>query len=161
MKIEDFFEIIPKLPGVRVYQFVDNIDNAKKLLKFAIEEDFELEIVTFNKDLYEKLKDYKSSNVNIRNLSEDKERYNLRAKIYDTIFVNLDIEKIKNLEMFLRKIYRMMKNAANIVIPVNIEKKDKIRDLLEECNFVAINFTPIDEKRVVFIAKKLHGWTKV
>ncbi|WP_281951806.1 hypothetical protein [Nitrosophilus kaiyonis] len=161
MKIEDFFEIVPKLPGVRVFQFVDNSDYAKKLAKFAMEEDFELEIVTFNEDIYEKIKNLKSSNINIRNITEEKERYNLRSKVYDTIFVNLDIERIKNLEMFLRKIYRIMKNAANIVLPVNIEKKDEIRDLLEKCNFVAINFTPINDNKAVFIAKKLHGWTKV
>jgi len=161
MNLKEFYEIIPKLPGVRVYQFSDNFEISKDLAKFAKERDFELEIVTFEEELFEKLIDLKDENVKIRHISEDKERYNLRQAQYDTVFVTLDIKKLNNLEEFLRKIYRMMKNAANIVLPANLSSKEDVRDLLQECNYVAINDTQFDEEKTIFIAKKLHGWEKV
>ena len=161
MNLKDFYEVIPKLPGVRVYQFSDSFESSQDLSDFAKIKDFELEIVTFNDDIFNKLKELKDENIRVRKIDEDKERYNLRQAQYDTVFVNLDIRKLKNLEEFLRKIYRMMKNAANIVLPVKAEDKDMIRDLLGKCNYVAINDTELDKERIVFIAKKLHGWEKV
>lgn len=161
MNLKDFYEVIPKLPGVRVYQFSDSFESSQDLSDFAKIKDFELEIVTFNDDIFNKLKELKDENIRVRKIDEDKERYNLRQAQYDTVFVNLDIRKLKNLEEFLRKIYRMMKNAANIVLPIKAEDKDMIRDLLGKCNYVAINDTELDKERIVFIAKKLHGWEKV
>jgi len=161
MRIEEFFEIVPKLPGVRVYQFTDSFESAKKLAEFAKTRGFELQIVTFEEKVLEKLKSLEEEDIKSRLINENKEKYNLRSIQYDTVFVNLDIDSLNDIEEFLRKIYRMMKNAANIVLPVDIEKRDEIKALLEKCNFVAINDTALDEKRVVFIGKKLHGWSKV
>ena len=161
MDLKDFFDVVPKLPGVRVYQFVDNFEIAKKMADFAKKRDFELQIVTFEEDIYEKIKELKDENIKIRLIDEEKEKYNLRSIIYDTVFVHVDIKKLKNIEEFLKKIYRMMKNAANIVVPAKSEDIEKLRELFGKCNYVAINYTQIDNENVVFIAKKLHGWAKV
>ncbi len=161
MKIEEFFEIIPKLPGVRVYQFSDNYESAKRLADFAKAREFELQIVTFEEKLFEKLKSLEDEDIKVRYITENRDKYNLRSIMYDTVFVNLDIDSLNNIEEFLRKTYRIMKNAANIVLPVDVEKRDEIKTLLERCNYVAVNDTSLEEKRVVFIGKKLHGWSRV
>lgn len=161
MKLEDFFKIIPKLPGVRVFQFTDSFNIAKKLCDFSKSMGFELEIVTFDEELFERLKSLKDEGIKIRKIPENKEKYNLRSIAYDTIFVTLDIKSLSDIEEFLRKSYRIMKNGANIVLEVDKNDKNWIIDLLQKCNYVAINETTLDDSRLLFTAKKLHGWTRV
>ncbi len=154
--MQELFAIIPKLPGVRVYQFSDG-KSSEELSDFCQEQGHYLEIVAFEDEIYEKIKNLPAK---VRRIDEDKERYNLRSQLFDTIFVNYDINKLHNKELFFRKIYRMMKNAADVIVFVDNEQIKELESLLQELNFVAIN--PIFlQDRTVLTAKKMHGWAKV
>ncbi|SMC08744.1 hypothetical protein [Nitratiruptor tergarcus] len=155
--MEELFVIIPKLPGVRVYQFSDAFESSKSLCDFCQEQGHYLEIVALEDAIYEEIKDLPAK---VRRIDEDKERYNLRSMQFDTIFVNYDITKLQDPEQFLRKTYRMMKNAADLLLFLDKAKIEEFTKLLEELNYVAIN--PISySKGSVLSAKKMHGWAKV
>ncbi|GEM_PF-1968378 len=161
MRVEEFYNVIPKLPGVRVFEFTDNLEAARRLLEFALERDFELEIVTFEEELLEPLKEIAGERARVRAIDEGKERYNQRQLQYDTIFVDMDISKLDDFVMFIRKVYRIMKNAGNLVMPVDKRDKERVIESMIEWNYVAINDTELEGDRVLITAKKLHGWEKV
>ena len=80
--------------------------------------------------------------------------------MFDTVFVTYDLARLQDQEDFFRKIYRMMKNAADLVVLVPPDKSEELQNLLQELNYVAIN--PIDlGQKVAVTAKKMHGWAKV
>ncbi len=161
MRVEEFYNVIPKLPGVRVFEFTDNLEAARRLLEFALERDFELEIVTFEEELLEPLKEIAGERARVRAIDEGKERYNQRQLQYDTIFVDMDISKLDDFVMFIRKVYRIMKNAGNLVMPVDKRDKERVIESMIEWNYVAINDTELEGDMVLITAKKLHGWEKV
>ena len=155
--MNELFTIIPKLPGVRVFEFSGDVARSRELAEFCEEEGHYLEIVTFDETLYEELQNLRAK---VRLIPESKERYNQRSMNFDTIFIDLDIDKLENKEQFFRKVYRMMKNAADLVIDMRGKEMESMAQLLEDLNFVAIN--PIETKSSrVLTAKKMHGWTKV
>lgn len=154
--MQELFAIIPKLPGVRVYQFSDG-KSSGELSDFCQEQGHYLEIAALEDEIYEQVRHLPAK---VRRIDEEKERYNLRSQLFDTIFVNYDINKLHNKELFFRKIYRMMKNAADIIIFTDKKQIKELEALLQELNFVAIN--PIFlQDATVLTAKKMHGWTKV
>ena len=155
--MEELFSIIPNLPGVRVFCFGEEAQTPA-LAKYCEERDYYLEIVAFDDATYEALKDLPAK---VRRIDETKERYNLRAMVFDTVFVPIDIEKLGDKEQFFRKIYRMMKNAGDIVILITQEQSDALEAFLQELNYVAINPIELADGRVAMTAKKLHGWAKV
>ena len=155
--MEELFVIIPKLPGVRVFQFSDGRASSQSLSDFCQEQGHYLEIAAFEDGIYEEIADLPAK---VRRLDESKERYNLRSMQFDTIFVNYPLAKLHDSEEFLRKNYRMMKNAADILLFVDQEELGACEELLERTNFVAINPIPYSGG-VVLSAKKMHGWQKV
>ncbi len=155
--MEELFVVIPKLPGVRVFQFSDGLQTSKQLADFCQQQGHYLEIAALDDSVFEEIKEL---DVKVRRLDENKERYNIRSMLFDTIFVNYPLKALKNPEEFLRKNYRMMKNAGDILIFCQQDEVEKLGKLLEDLNFVAVN--PIEQKsRVVMSAKKMHGWAKV
>ncbi len=155
--MKELLVIIPKLPGVRVYEFSGGRTASQLLADFCQAQGHYLEIAALNDALFDELRGIPAK---VRRLEESKERYNQRSMSFDTIFVNYDIARLQNLEEFFRKNYRMMKNAADIIIKTDKERLSSLEDLLQELNFVAIN--PIEYSLgYALTAKKMHGWAKV
>ena len=155
--MKELFEIIPKLPGVRVYHFAKERQDCKELEEFCQEKGHYLEVAALTQELFEELQPCQAK---VRYVPETKERYNQRSQMFDTVFVTYDITKLHDLEQFLRKIYRMMKNAADLILIVDKEQQEALQRLLEEVNYVAIN--PIETgDKVALTAKKMHGWARV
>ncbi len=155
--MRELFSIIPNLPGVRVYLFAKDPNLAKDLSDFCNEKGHYLEVVAFEDEIYEKVKNLSAK---VRRINEEKERYNQRAMHFDTIFIDYNIHELANLEEFFKKVYRMTKNAGDIVFEITPQEEEQKRELLEKCNFVAINSIE-SEGRLYLSAKKLHGWAKV
>jgi len=155
--MREIFKIIPKLPGVRVYNFAGDYERSKELCDFCDQEGHYLEIVALSDPIYEKIKDL---NAKIRRIEENKERYNQRSMNFDTILIDYDIHRLENMEEFFKKVYRMTKNAGDIIFEIKEDEIDQMSALLERCNYVAINPIP-SQGRLYLSAKKLHGWTKV
>ncbi|MRJ02090.1 MAG: methyltransferase domain-containing protein [Epsilonproteobacteria bacterium] len=155
--MRELFTIIPKLPGVRVFQFTDDPEKSRELAEFCEAMGHSLEVVTFDDHTFEALKDLP---VRVRRLQESKERYNQRSMQFDTIFIDYTIEKLQNVEDFFRKVYRMSKNGGDIIFPIAPSREEEMVALLTELNFVAINSIE-SEGRLYLTAKKLHGWARV
>ena len=155
--MKELFDIIPKLPGVRVYLFASGQEEAKELGDFCHEHGHYLEIAALENEIYEKLEGIEAK---IRRIDEHKERYNQRSWLYDTVFVTYDLARLSDQEEFFRKIYRMMKNAADLIVIVEPSESEKLQQRLQELNFVAINPIELGQK-VAVTAKKMHGWTRV
>ncbi len=155
--MRELFGIIPKLPGVRVYHFASDEKTAKELGEFCAKAGHYLEIAALEDEIYKKLEGIEAK---LRRIDEHKERYNQRSWLYDTVFVTYDLAKLSDQEEFFRKIYRMMKNAADLIVIVEPKESENLQQRLQELNFVAIN--PIDlGQKVAVTAKKMHGWTRV
>ncbi len=155
--MRELFSIIPKLPGVRVYEFAKDYQTSKELSDFCQANGHYLEIVAFEEGIYESIQGLGSK---VRLIPQNKERYNQRSMMFDTVFVSYPLERIEDLEQFLRKVYRMSKNAGDIILFTTKEDQEALEQLLQELNFVAIN--PIELSRgIALTAKKLHGWAKV
>ena len=155
--MQELFAIVPKLPGVRVYEFARDRSTSKELADFCQQAGHYLEIVALDDEIYEQIRDLPAR---IRRLEESKERYNQRSMNFDTIFINYDIHRLQDREQFFRKIYRMTKNAGDIVFEIDPEELEEMTQFLVDLNFVAIN--PIEsEGKLYLTAKKLHGWAKV
>jgi len=155
--VKELLTIIPNLPGVRVFEFAKDLQTSTLLSNFCKEQGHYLEIVAFEEELFNKLK---SLDTKVRLLKQEKERYNQRSMMFDTIFINYPLEKLEDREQFFRKVYRMSKNGGDILLFPKEEEVEEYEKLLERLNFVAIN--PIQgEGYTALSAKKLHGWSKV
>ncbi|BCD59332.1 MULTISPECIES: hypothetical protein [unclassified Nitratiruptor] len=156
--MKELFSIIPRLPGVRVYLFAEDKESTLELANFCQEKGHYLEIAALEDEIFETLQDVEGGK--LRRIDENKERYNQRSMMFDTIFVPYDIGKLQDKELFFRKIYRMMKNAADLIILVQNEEAEALESLLQELNYIAIN--PIEyQDKTALTAKKMHGWARV
>ncbi|BAF69185.1 hypothetical protein [Nitratiruptor sp. SB155-2] len=155
--MKELFSIIPNLPGVRVYLFADTKEHAEELAQFCQGKGHYLEVAALEDEIFDALQGLEGK---LRRIDETKERYNQRSMMFDTIFVPYDINRLDDKELFFRKIYRMMKNAADLIIIVDNEDVEPLEFLLQELNYVAIN--PIEyQGKTALTAKKMHGWAKV
>jgi len=155
--MRELFAVIPKLPGVRVFEFAKNRELSRELADFCASQGHYLEIAALEDGIFEQLR---GIGAKVRRFDETKERYNQRSMLFDTIFINYDLEKIGDKEQFFRKIYRMTKNAGDILFPIEPRQEEAMSALLGELNYVAIN--PIETAEGLYLsAKKLHGWARV
>lgn len=162
MQINSLFSIIPPLRGIRVFQFSNSLEFSKELSKEAVKREFDLEIACTKEEALKELEKLKNDFVTVRYVPLDKKRYNLHSHLFDTLFINIPYEEIKDIEEeFFRKIYRMMKNAGVIVYPIKSSYKEEKRELLERLNYVAINDIDFDLNISVLTARKMHGWAKI
>ncbi len=157
VRIKELCGIIPNLPGVRVYLFAQEAAEAQALSQFCAQAGHYLEIAALQDEIYKKLE---GIDAKIRRIDEHKERYNQRSWLFDTIFVTYDLSKLDNQEEFFKKIYRMMKNAADLIVIIEPSQSEKLQEELQELNFVAINPIELGQK-IAVTAKKMHGWTRV
>ncbi|MRI84278.1 MAG: hypothetical protein C6I00_07650 [Nitratiruptor sp.] len=155
--MRELFAIIPQLPGVRVYQFAKDRPTSQELATFCKEAGHYLEIAALSDSIYQQIQDLPAK---VRRIEESKERYNQRSLHFDTIFIDYDIHRLQDMEQFFRKVYRMTKNAGDIVFQIAPEELDAMTQFLVDLNYVAIN--PIESQGQLYLtAKKLHGWAKV
>ncbi len=96
----------------------------------------------------------------IRLFDPNKARYNRHAKLYDYLFLTVDLRQMPDQKLFLQKIYTIIKNGGKLLIfyPDSKESEALLKNL-EEKNFVAINaITDTIEGCQVITAQKMHGW---
>ncbi|NPA82333.1 MAG: hypothetical protein GXO31_06960 [Epsilonproteobacteria bacterium] len=162
MDLRELFSIIPPIRGVRVFEFSEDFDSSKELAKKAKEMEFDLEIAVVNEDDMNRFRELESEFVKVRYLDLSKNRYNQHSYLFDTVFINLNKDRIeKEGENFFKKIYRMMKNAGVIVYPVDESEREEKIEMLERLNYVAINDISFQKGICALTARKMHGWAKV
>jgi hypothetical protein len=157
--IKELFQIISLTPATAIYHFNDsNFLLTQERIEFSTQHACELFVATTNETLFASLE---SQDIKHRRIYFEQKRYNYQSAKYDYLFVNIDTDAL-DMEMFLTKCYRIMKNGANIVLFIAPSQEDFYRMKLEELNYVAINSIALNgQTPLAMVAKKMHGWKRV
>jgi len=158
-EVKKLFDSLLKSPGMRVMHFSNDKSLINEIKEFCNLSQYESEylIITFNEKAQESLKALEDDITKVKYYSENRPRYNIQAKLYDYLFINI---LPKDRESFFKRVYSALKNGAPIFIFLQKEQRDlafKIEQELIESNYVAINFIELDNYLIVS-AKKMHGW---
>ncbi len=154
---ELLFEIIPPYPGLNIALIEDNQDGiVEELHNFCQKIEASLHV----KALGDR-EESRSENMRIKSFSFEQTKYNNFSTLYDFLFLCADINTRDDMEMIFKKIYRVMKNAGNLLICVRKDDKVSYMELLENTNYVALNSIELNQDTEVITAKKMHGWKKV
>ena len=159
-ELDKLFSIIPPYPGVSIFHMSDEgVDCCQKINHFCQQRDYLYHIVSVDETFVEALKS--NGIVQARKITYKQQRYNQHSRIYDFIYIDIDVEKLEKPELFLKKIYAIAKNAAKILffVPKDQNGFENLERLLDQGNFVAVN--PIDDmfaNHQVLSAQKMHGW---
>jgi len=158
-EIIELLQIIPDgFPSINIYHISSYASLFSSILKeFALKNNYEYDLRCLDNSFLNSLKSY---GLDATLLDINKHRYNEHAKLYDYLFLTIDLDEIEQKMLFLKKIYAIMKNGGKLIL---ISKKDKdqilLLQLLEDSNFVAIN--PIEntfKNYHILSAQKMHGW---
>jgi hypothetical protein len=154
---ELLFDLIADHPGLNIALIDDgSYDCEDKLVKFC---------QSINAKLYIKSliprNHIHGEALHVEEFKFTQERYNKQALQYDFLFICANIEDIKDMDSVANKIYRALKNAANLFLVVNKNMQFDFCTILEKSNFVALNTIDLNDEVNVVSAKKMHGWTKV
>ncbi len=152
-ELKKLLDIIPPYPKVNIFHINNNLMELSKLLyDFCKDKEYDYELFCSDEEFMEKLKPFGVEKFDIK-----AKRYNRHSKLYDFIFLNMDFKDIKDKQLFLKKIYHISKNSAKILI--FLDKKDfNLEQMLEELNFVALNYIDISNDYEILSAQKMHGW---
>lgn len=87
-------------------------------------------------------------------------KYREKTYQYDTVILNADDSFLQDKIYLFEHVYDALKNAGGLIliIPKLSKLSSQAEEILEKCNFVAINPMDIDVKKDIFYAKKMHGW---
>jgi len=140
-EFEQFGELLESSPNIAIL----NIDNG-----------FE-EITSF-------LKDFISQNngeLTYKKISEiDTRRFRLKDRNFEYAVISNCMASIENQEQFIKAVYHSLENSAFIILLEKKENSDISRmcELLDKCNFRAVNSIDIFQSYNLVMAKKLHMW---
>ncbi len=156
-QFELLFDLIPAHPGLNMAIIDDgHQDCVEKLAKFCESISANLYVKSLINTNLES-----SDCLHVEQFSFEQARYNRKSIQYDFLFLCANIEDKQKISEIAKKIYRVIKNAANLFMLANRENTDEISQILEETNFVALSVIDIDETFSIVSAKKMHGWTKI
>jgi len=154
---ELLFDLIPHHPGLHLaiiddgtYECVDSLAN------FCKDINARLHVKTLTPANYKE-----NDTLHVEKFEFTQEKYNKQAIVYDFLFLCAKIENIDDISSIVQKIYRAVKNAAQVYIVVTKGETDILPEILEAQNFVAINTIELNENENIISAKKMHGWTRV
>lgn len=109
----------------------------------------------------ENIKKQNDGNIKYIKFQEEKDaRLRASAREYEYIVLTDILSFCPNKDKILRLMYKALENSANIIIleHKNHNNTQEIKELLDECSFVAINDIDLFKDYNLITAKKLHMW---
>jgi hypothetical protein len=155
-EIEELLTIIPRnYPSMDIFYLCDNpLGLCKELDKLCKEQGYEYDLAITDDEVLDSL------DIKARKFDFKRSRYNQHSKLYDFVFVSLDLKKIDNIDTFFKKLYPISKNAGKVIFITDLNTDIiELEDLLIEKNYVAVN--PISDtfsNYQILSAQKMHGW---
>ncbi len=155
-EIKQLLSIIPNTPAMNLFHISDGKGEICSSLKeLCKQRDYDYDLVTIGEENLQSL-----SQFGAKKISYEQARYNHRSKLYDFVFVMIDLESVPDLEMLFKKLYMIIMNGGKLLILVdkNRQSINSLDILLQECNYVAINEIDISKTHYILSATRLHGW---
>jgi hypothetical protein len=158
-EIDELLSIIPLgYPSIEIFHLSSkDIGLCHRLNQFTKRNCYGYDLEILGEEFY---KNFKNSDIKKRLFNIDKHRYNRHAKLYDYLFISIDLQEIENLDLFLKKFYPIIKNGGKVIFII-----DKSYDIysfeekLIELNFVAVNeIKDTFREHKIISAQKMHGW---
>jgi hypothetical protein len=153
-EIEELLSIIPRdYPSLDLFHITDECDE----LTFQIDKLCKSQGYLYDLMLtdIEKCQDLKAHKFDF-----EKNRYNRHSRLYDFVFVDIDLDKVENIDLFYKKLYAVSKNAGKVLFFTDQTKElQELEEVLIKNNYVAIN--PIIntfKNYQILSAQKMHGW---
>jgi hypothetical protein len=137
-------------------QFEQLFDSSPNIAILNIDNGFE-EVTSFLKEFLEKNK----GEFTFQSLEEIKnKRFRLKDRNFEYAVVSNCLTEIEKKEQFINGVYHSLENSAFIIL---LEEKKKVDssimcELLDRCNFRAVNSIDIFPNYYLVMAKKLHMW---
>ncbi len=159
-EIQELLSIIPKnYPSQDIYYLTNSCDLLSQELHYLCSsQNYQYDLMIPNCDNFEEL--HKESKLKPRKFYYEKNRYNLHSRVYDFVFISVDLESVENIESFYKKIYAISKNGGKVIYLLDSSTDiQKFSETLIEYNYVAVN--PLEDtfkNCKIVTANKMHGW---
>lgn len=153
----ELLTIIPRdYPSQDIYHLTENCGVfAHKLHDLCKSQGYLLDLMIPDSKEFENIAELKA-----HKFYYNKNRYNRHSRVYDFVFVSIDLEKIEDIDTFYKKIYAISKNGGKVLFFVDNSCDIRaLEDRLIKHNYVAVN--PIEntfKNYQILGAVKMHGW---
>jgi hypothetical protein len=139
-------------------QFLELFDSSPNIAILHIDNGFE-DIADFLKQFI----DENQGELSFKNIEDiDIKRLRLKDRNFEYAVLSncLNSFEPKEQERFINGVYHSLENSAFIIVLEDRSKSDPFSmcELLDRCNFRAVNSIDIFEKYNLVMAKKLHMW---
>jgi len=159
-EIENLLSIIPiNFPIMDIFHLCDDCDGlCEALNKLCLSLGYHYDLAIVSDEYYHHLE--KNSDLHPKKFNFKKQRYNIQSRVYDFVFVSIDLEAIENPALFYKKLYAINKNAGKVFFILPKEANIRaLEDTLILHNYVATNpIEDIFEDYQILSAQKMHGW---
>ena len=155
-EIEELLTIIPRdYPSLDIfYLCADCLGVCEELDRLCHKEGYEFDLAITDESVLNGL------DIKARKFDFSRSRYNQHSKMYDFVFVSIDLKEVENIDLFYKKLYAISKNAGKVIFITSLDKNlRELEEVLIEKNYVAVN--PILDTFTNFqilSAQKMHGW---
>lgn len=104
-------------------------------------------------------KDYEGE-INFINFQKESFKLKVPARQYEYAILSDILFYSENQTNLLKSVYRSLENSANIIILEKISNNNlqKIKELLEQIGFLAVNHIDLFQEFNLITAKKMHMW---
>jgi hypothetical protein len=153
LNYELFFQLIEFVPNLKILQIGNSADIAQELSQKLKECDGVIDIVT-DKEI-----EIKSNNIN-QKIKDYNSELKLDSRQYENVIVCDVFDKLDNPKEILTTCYHALENSAELAILINNNSmlEYRLKEILDEIEYRAINSFELSDEYTVITAKKLHMW---
>ncbi len=156
-EIKELLSIVPNIPAMNFFHISDKgVEFCEELKLFCDQKGYDYDLVTHDDKFLEVVNRFDAKKIDY-----DQAQYNNRSKLYDFVFVTIDLKKLNDLESFFKKVYMIIMNGGKLLVFIdNNQTLNQLNLLLQKCNYVAVNEIDMLEDSYILSATRLHGWDK-
>jgi hypothetical protein len=159
-EVQELLTIIPQnYPSLDIFHLTNSCNGlCKELYEFCQSQGYQYDLLIPDTEYFEHIS--QTTEFKPHKFDFQRNRYNRLSRLYDFIFISLNLEEIEDIDTFYKKLYPISKNAGTVIFIVDNETDlRKFEDTLIEKNYVAVNpIMDTFENYQILSAQKMHGW---
>jgi len=159
-EIQELLTIIPRnYPSLDIFHLTNSCNGiCQELFEFCQSQGYGYDLSIPDAEYFEHISN--TTEFKPHKFDFKRNRYNRLSRMYDFVFISLNLEEIEDIDAFYKKLYPISKNAGTVIFIV--DKNYDLRafeDRLIEENYVAVNpIVETFENYQILCAQKMHGW---